>query len=303
MKIRRLSLLGVAVLMFFSFGCHERDGRTLENRMIGRNFMAAWSAHDVGKLTALFAEDGLYEEVATGNQFRGRKEIAGYAKATLDGVPDSVFGVVDVLADEDMATVEWVWKGTNTAGWPDMGIPATNKSFELRGVSVMVIKDHLIQRNSDYWDWNTFIRRIGAAPAESASAAVKSLISQWTQLYNARNFEKLMSVFYADDAILMSPNAPLHKGKESILLSYRKDDAENIEHVETSEVEDVRVSGDLAVAQGTDTGTTTPRSSGRPVKYSLKWLMVFEHQSGGSWKCLYEIWNENPIPEATEKKL
>jgi ketosteroid isomerase-like protein len=25
----------------------------------------------------------------------------------------------------------------------------------------------------------------------------------------------------------------------------------------------------------------------------LKWLMVFERQSDGAWKCLYEMWNDN----------
>ena len=43
-----------------------------------------------------------------------------------------------------------------------MGIPATGKYFELPGVSVMEIENHKIKRNNDYWDWNTFMRLIGA---------------------------------------------------------------------------------------------------------------------------------------------
>ncbi|HSA78513.1 MAG TPA: hypothetical protein VLG72_06615 [Nitrospirota bacterium] len=58
------------------------------------------------------------------------------------------------------------------------------------------------------------------------------------------------------------------------------------------------MSGNTAIAWGMDTGTTTPRSGGAPVLYSLKWLMVFERQSDGTWKCLYEMWNDNnPIAE------
>ncbi len=133
-------------------------------------------------------------------------------------------------------------------------------------------------------------------------AAIKALEEDFVRLYNARDFDKLMAIFYTDDAILMSPNAPAHRGKEAILLSYRKDDELNVERVETSVVEDVRVSGDLAVARGRDTGTTTARKGGKPVPYDLKWVIVFERQADRTWKCVTEIWCENPLPKRLEEK-
>lgn len=132
-----------------------------------------------------------------------------------------------------------------------------------------------------------------ARVVESDVAAVKALINEWVRLYNAEDFESLASVFYADNAVLMTPNAPARRTREAILLSYRQDAERNIEHVDGSIPEEIRVTGNLAVAWGTDTGTTTPRNGGEPEPYSLKWLMVFEHQSDGVWKCLYEMWNEN----------
>jgi ketosteroid isomerase-like protein len=140
------------------------------------------------------------------------------------------------------------------------------------------------------------------ATVEADIAAIKALLDEWVQLYNAEDFDRLMSNFYAESPMLMAPNAPIRKGKEAILLSYQKGSELNIEHVDGSIAEDVRVSGNIAVAWGMDTGTTTPRSGGESVKYSLKWLMVFERQSGGTWKCLYEIWNDNnPSLETPEK--
>ncbi len=123
--------------------------------------------------------------------------------------------------------------------------------------------------------------------------AIKALSAEWVRLYNAEDFQNVMSVFYADKAVVMNPNAPARRTKEAILLMYQKDAELNIEHVDTSVAKDVRVSGDTAVAWGMDTGTTTPRSGGAPVPYSLKWLMVFERQPDGAWKCLYEMWNDN----------
>jgi uncharacterized protein (TIGR02246 family) len=136
---------------------------------------------------------------------------------------------------------------------------------------------------------------VGKAKArvEADVAAIKDLIAEWVRLYNAEDFENMISVFYADKAVVMNPNAPARRTKEAILLMYQADYELNIEHVDTSVAEDVRVSGNTAVAWGMDTGTTTPRSGGDPVPYSLKWLMVFERQSDGAWKCLYEMWNDN----------
>ncbi len=140
------------------------------------------------------------------------------------------------------------------------------------------------------------------ANVEADVAAIKGLLDEFVQLYNAEDFDRLLSVFYAENAILLPPNESIHKGKEAILLTYKKNRESNIEYVDSSIVEDVRVSGDLAVVQGIDTGTTTPRSGGEPVKYDLKWLVALERQSDGTWKCIYEIWNDNPLPETPEKE-
>jgi steroid delta-isomerase-like uncharacterized protein len=160
-KIQHNIPIAFIIFMIFLFGCNKNGNKPLENENIARSFIEAWSTHNVEKLLTLFAEDCLYEEVATGTKYYGKKEIAGYAKSTLSGVPDSEFEIVTVIASDNMSTVEWIWRGTNSVGWPDLGISATNKRLEVRGVSVMVIKDNLIQRNSDYWDWNTFMKSIG----------------------------------------------------------------------------------------------------------------------------------------------
>jgi ketosteroid isomerase-like protein len=128
-------------------------------------------------------------------------------------------------------------------------------------------------------------------------AAIKALNDEFVQLYNAEDFERLMSVFYAENPIQMTPDVPVRRGKEAILLAYQEGSKSNIEHVDSSVVEDVRISGKLAVAWGIDTGTTTPRSGGELAPYNLKWLVVFERQPDGAWKCIYEMRNDNPLAE------
>lgn len=135
---------------------------------------------------------------------------------------------------------------------------------------------------------------------EADIAAIKAMEDEFVRLYNDCEFDKLMAFFYADDIVLMAPGGlPIH-GKDALLRSYLKDDVMNIEHVETSVVEDVRVSGDLSVARGRDTGTTTTRNDGKPVPYDLKWVMAFKRQADRTWKCFVEIWCENTPAGAPE---
>jgi ketosteroid isomerase-like protein len=145
---------------------------------------------------------------------------------------------------------------------------------------------------------------VAKAPKENVEAdvaAIKATFDEWVPLYNAGDFDKVIS-FYAENSMQMPPNEPIRKGKEAILLGMKSARELNDEYCDSSIIEDVRVSGDLAVVRGVDTGTSTPRSGGEPVKYNTKWLIVVERQSDGTWKWVYEMWNDNsPLPETLKK--
>ncbi len=126
-------------------------------------------------------------------------------------------------------------------------------------------------------------------------AAIREVIGRWVELYNVEDFDGVMSL-YAEEAVLMAPNAAEHKGKAEILRAYERDAKANEEHVNNSIIEDIKVSGDLGVARGEDSGTTKPRNGDDLTRYSLKWLIVLERQPDNSWKFICEIWNDNGTP-------
>lgn len=159
MKIKSAFFIFCILIMSYSF--QSRNNPVRENEMIARAFIEAWDSHDMNKLNSLFADEFVYLEVASGRSYSTKDVLSNYVNATISGIPDSRFEVISVLANEQLAAVEWIWKGTNTVGWEQMGIPATNKYFELSGVSVMEIENQKIKRNSDYWDWNSLMRLIG----------------------------------------------------------------------------------------------------------------------------------------------
>lgn len=135
-----------------------------QNEAIAEAFIDAFNAHDADMLNSLFADDFVYTEVTSGRTFTNKVDLAMYINLTVSGVPDTQFEIVSVVANEQYAAVVWIWKATNTVGWPYMGIPPTNKYFEMLGASVMEIENGKIIWNKDYWDWNTFIQLIGVMP-------------------------------------------------------------------------------------------------------------------------------------------
>lgn len=160
---RLLFLVFFLLCTMLSGASSEQSGKKIrQNEAIVKNFIESLNAKDMDKLTSLFTDDGTYEEVCSGRFHTGKNAIRAYIVATLEGIPDSNFKMVSMSCSANRAMFEWIWKGTNSVGWPSMNLPPTGKYLELRGVSVMDIENGRISANRDYWDWNSFLKGIGA---------------------------------------------------------------------------------------------------------------------------------------------
>ena len=141
-----------------------------------------------------------------------------------------------------------------------------------------------------------------AVDVEADVEALKNMTDEWVVLFNAGDFEKLMTFYYAENAVGMDANQPIIVGREAILADYKKTREMYDSHVDSSIVEDVRVSGDIAIVRGNDTGTITLKGGGEPTKSDYKWVDIFERQPDGTWKCIIGIGNSNlPLPTQPEK--
>jgi ketosteroid isomerase-like protein len=67
-------------------------------------------------------------------------------------------------------------------------------------------------------------------------------------------------------------------------------------------VQEIRISGNLAVARGTQETKTIPKTGGDSIQDNAKWLTVFQRQPDGSWEILWEIYNSNlPLTDSRSK--
>lgn len=130
-----------------------------------RDLFATWGDHDLSRIDALFAADGVYEDVPPGISYRGPEEIKGFLKAIWSWAPDIEFHLTSVAVLGDRAVVEWTMTGTQTG--PIGAIPASGNAFSVRGASVLELRDGKVLRNRDYYDLASLVTQFGvrfAAP-------------------------------------------------------------------------------------------------------------------------------------------
>ncbi len=127
------------------------------------DWAAAWSSSDADKVVALFTDDCVYEDVTMGIVNRGKQELKSFAKTFLSAFPDMKCELQTRFVSGTLGSAEWTLSGTHTGDAP--GLPATNKSFSLRGASVFELQGDKIRRCSDYWDMVTLLKQIGLMPS------------------------------------------------------------------------------------------------------------------------------------------
>lgn len=126
-------------------------------------YLAAWNAHDPVAVARHMADDAIYEDVALGRVLHGRSEIAAFVEEATRASSDFRFEEVSLFtAGSDYAN-EWVMTGTNDR--EVQGVPATGRSFRVRGASVGKLDPSgRIAENRDYYNLAEMFAQLGIQP-------------------------------------------------------------------------------------------------------------------------------------------
>lgn len=128
-----------------------------------QRYLEAWNSHDGARVATFMADDATYEDLALGQLHKGRDDIKAFVEEAEQFSKDYSFTSVSEQQSGDSYTLEWEMFGTNTgeAG----GLPATNKPYRIRGVSVGHLNaDGKIQENRDYWNMADYLVQVGILP-------------------------------------------------------------------------------------------------------------------------------------------
>jgi steroid delta-isomerase-like uncharacterized protein len=112
-------------------------------------------------VAALFAADGMYEDLAFGLTAHGTDGITKFADGFFQAAPDLHIKLVSGFSTEDWAAAEWIFAGTDTGGVA--GTP-TGKRFSVQGATIFQVQDGLVRRDADYYNARTVLDQLGRLP-------------------------------------------------------------------------------------------------------------------------------------------
>lgn len=128
----------------------------------------------------------------------------------------------------------------------------------------------------------------------SAEAAIREADANWSKVAESNNFEGFLS-YYASDAQVLPPDAPMAAGSEAIRKTTKPYfDGNSVLRWQADRVEAAR-SGELGYVQGSYT-ITMKDPKAKPAVEHGKFLEVWRRQSNGSWKCIMDMFSADQPP-------
>ena len=137
----------------------------------------------------------------------------------------------------------------------------------------------------------------GSAPAAITDAdrtVIRAAVDDFTKAALAGDWATASS-HYAEDGIILPPNAPTVEGRAQIQKFFA---ALPKLTAFAQQVVEIEGNGDLAYARGTGELAMMPPGAKAAVNDTLKLLTVWRKQSDGSWQVTRGLWNSNlPLPK------
>jgi steroid delta-isomerase-like uncharacterized protein len=154
-----------------ALGAQDTSPTAAELPEIAVVFGEAWSSGDPDQLVAIYAEDGIFEEVVVGAApAQGHEQIRAVGEAVFAAFPDFTATPVAGFVSGNRAVVEWVLSGTYEGTFGALP-PGTGQEVEIRVATVLDLTDNgLIAHDREYWDFATLLDQLRLLPgAEEAT--------------------------------------------------------------------------------------------------------------------------------------
>ena len=125
-------------------------------------YVSVWESTFSEKNIDLLTSENFHEDVtvvtASGN-VTGLDDFKAYYANYINGFSDGEFSVVNAFAQGDNLVKQWSFKGTHDGDF--FGIPATNKSLDLTGTTIVKMKDGKVLQEEDFFDNYSFMKQLG----------------------------------------------------------------------------------------------------------------------------------------------
>lgn len=89
----------------------------------------------------------------------GIENFKAYYQHFITGFSDIEFTIIDVFGVQNKIVKHWNFKGTHTGDF--FGIPATNRTVDIQGVTIAKMKNGKIAQEQDFMDNAVFMQQLG----------------------------------------------------------------------------------------------------------------------------------------------
>ena len=153
-----LKVLAIVMLVVAS-GCAPAS-RQAERR--AEQLLAVWRTGETAPLDSILAEGVVYDDLPNATQYRGRDEVRAYVGHVHAWAGEVSLEVIRLAGHGREATAEWVMRGVQDAPIAGRLPIATNRPFEIRGVTLVTLDEAgRIIRAADYMDVLRFVLDLG----------------------------------------------------------------------------------------------------------------------------------------------
>ncbi len=160
-------MLFVSLLLL---GCNNPSEKQLELELaqstLEKNitmYETVWNKVINDREIDLINEDSFDKDVAalatSGGDIIGLENFKNYYNNYLTGFSDAEFTIVDIFGQGDKMVKHWNFKGTHDGDF--FGVPATGKSVDISGTTLIKMKDGKIAAEQDYMDFLGFYTQLG----------------------------------------------------------------------------------------------------------------------------------------------
>jgi steroid delta-isomerase-like uncharacterized protein len=132
---------------FHQVHVHENAARHIQ---LHKQHISSQASNHAGALNNDYAENAVVEDSMHREPFVGRNAIMARKNIIFAAASDANITVTNRIVQGNQVTAEWVATGRHTGDLP--GLPASGRSFSLRGVTVVVRHEGKIVRESLYYD-------------------------------------------------------------------------------------------------------------------------------------------------------
>jgi len=111
-------------------------------------------------LDSAYTDDAVLHTVP---ETKGKANAKAYYENYVTGFSERQFIIKEIFADGDKLVKYWQFKGKHTGTF--FGIPATGKSVDVIGSTIVTMKDGKIAEEQDFMDNMVFMQQLGLLPA------------------------------------------------------------------------------------------------------------------------------------------